>query len=286
MDERRGAIGADQFDAAVEEQITEQRRKDADKDEAGDAFGIENKSFSAGEFQDRRRDEHQRAAAHAEGEERERMHERPRAQHCRVERIDQQRHDEPHVAAVESDVEQNLETAAADDDDDAGERDADAAGLPQRQPVAEQNKTPQRDEQRADRLQQQTVDCGRVLQAVIGHRVVGREAGKREKRHQAGMLADDRPIADEMPRGEWQQNRESAGPADERQRYRRYMPGDEPAEYGIAGPEQGRQRQQQIRLVEQPAAGAARTLGWTLGWASDLRSRHAYPLSPTLRQVS
>ena len=41
MDERRRAIGADQFDAAVEEQIAEQRRKDADKGEARQAFGVE-----------------------------------------------------------------------------------------------------------------------------------------------------------------------------------------------------------------------------------------------------
>ena len=144
----------------------------------------------------------------------------------------------------------------ADDDDDAAERDADAAGLPQGQAVAEQRESPQRDEQRPDRLQQQAVDRGGVLQAVIGHRVVGGEAGEREQRHHPGVFADDRPIAPQMAGRERQQDQERAGPAAERKRHRRDMSDDEAAEHGIAGPEQRGQRQQQIRLVGQPAADA------------------------------
>ena len=65
------------------------------------------------------------------------MHQRPPAQHRRIERVDQKRDDEHQVAAVERDGEENGEAAVTDDDEDAGERHADAGGLPQRQPVAE-----------------------------------------------------------------------------------------------------------------------------------------------------
>ncbi len=143
------------------------------------------------------------------------------------------------------------------DDENAGERDADAASLAQRQPFAEQRKGPDRHEQRADRLQQQSVDGRRVLQAVIGHRVVDGEADERDQRQQAGVPADRRPIANEMSRGKRQQDQAGAAPADERERDRRHMPGNEAAEHGIARPEQRRERQQQIWLIEQPAAAAA-----------------------------
>ena len=42
MHERRGAVRADQFDAAIEKQIAEQRWKDADESEAQHALGVEN----------------------------------------------------------------------------------------------------------------------------------------------------------------------------------------------------------------------------------------------------
>jgi hypothetical protein len=118
----------------------------------------------------------------------------------------------------------------------AGERDADAAGLAQAEPVAEQRESPQRDEQRTDRLQQQAVDCGRVLQAVIGERVVGREAGQREHGHQSGVPADGRPIAHEMRRGERRHDQEGSAPANESERYRRHVAGDKTPEHDIAGP--------------------------------------------------
>src|SRR6185437_2905047 len=71
------------------------------------------------------------------------------------------------------------------------------------------------------------------------------------------MLPDDRPVAREMPHRERQQDHGGAGPADERERHRRTVADDETAQDGIAGPEQRGQREQQIRLVEQPAAAAA-----------------------------
>ena len=64
-------------------------------------------------------------------------------------------------------------------------------------------------------------------------------------------------------RAQMRRRRTAAGsgtrrPADEGERDRRNVPDDEAAEHGIAGPEQRRQRQQQIRLVEQPARARRR----------------------------
>ena len=141
-----------------------------------------------------------------------------------------------------------------DDGEDAGKRQADATGLAQRKTFAEQREAPQRHVQRRRRLQQQPVDRGRILQRVVSHHVVDGEAGEGEQRHDAGMLADRRPIAHQMRRRERQHDQEGAAPADAGQRNRRHMPDDITGDDGIAGPEQRGQRQQQIGLVEQPAA--------------------------------
>src|SRR5580700_1684484 len=81
VDERRGAVGADELDAAIEEQIAEQRREDADKGEAEKALGIEHHRPPAGDFKRDERDEQHRAAAHADDEKRQRMDRRPLAQY-------------------------------------------------------------------------------------------------------------------------------------------------------------------------------------------------------------
>jgi len=116
--------------------------------------------------------------------------------------------------------------------------------LSQCQSIAEQNERPQRDEQRRHRLQEQSVDRRGVLQAVIGHRVVGGKPGQREERQETGALADQGPIAREMRRGERQQQRQCPTPANDRQRNGRNMSDNEPANNDIAGPEQRRQREQ------------------------------------------
>jgi hypothetical protein len=182
MDKRRGAIGADQLDAAVEEKIAEQRRKDADKSECHERFGIERDRAAAGELQNHRRQEQRRAQAHADCEKRKRMHGRPLAQVGRIEPIRHERNHETDVATIELNAEQRGEAAGRDDDEDAGERDADAAGLPRRETVAEQREGPHSDEQRTDRLQEQSVNRGRELQTVVGHGVVDREPYKRDQR--------------------------------------------------------------------------------------------------------
>ena len=82
------------------------------------------------------------------------MQRRPLAQPGGIETIDCQRDQEPQVAAIEGNVSEDGETAATDDDENPGQRHADAAGLARRQPVAEQCEGPQRDEQRPYRLQQ------------------------------------------------------------------------------------------------------------------------------------
>src|SRR5580658_286501 len=130
MDERRGAVGADELDAAVEEQVAEQRREDADEGEAESTLGIEHHRSPAHDFEDDERNEKHRAAAHPDDEKRQRMDRRPLAQHGHVEAVEHQRDHEPDVALIERNAEQDRETAVADDDDDAAERDADATGLP------------------------------------------------------------------------------------------------------------------------------------------------------------
>ena len=92
MDERRGAVGADQLDAAVEAQIAEQRREDAHVGEAESALGIEHDrrvrsrlrhAMSGNADTPRRR--------HDDGEERQRMDRRPLAHHRRVDAEEHQR---------------------------------------------------------------------------------------------------------------------------------------------------------------------------------------------------
>src|SRR5580692_5358155 len=65
---------------------------------------------------------------------------------------------------------------------------------------------------------------------------------------------------------ERQQDQERASPAAERKRHRRDMSDNEASEHRIAGPEQRGERQQQIRLVGQPAADA--------GGSGSRRARH------------
>ena len=50
MHERRRSVGADQFDAAVEAEIAEQRREHAHKRKARQADGVENKRLPASDF--------------------------------------------------------------------------------------------------------------------------------------------------------------------------------------------------------------------------------------------
>jgi hypothetical protein len=74
------------------------------------------------------------------------MYRRPLAQRHRVVGIDQERDQKPYVTAVDADADESIEAAMTDNDEDAGERDADAAGLSRREPIAEQHKAPQGDE--------------------------------------------------------------------------------------------------------------------------------------------
>ena len=79
MHEWRGAVRADQIDAAVETKIAKQRRKHAHISDAGQADGVEHNGRRACEFPDQRRQEQHRPPTHADGEERQRMHRRPLA---------------------------------------------------------------------------------------------------------------------------------------------------------------------------------------------------------------
>ena len=152
--------------------------------------------------------------------------------------------------------------------------------LAQRQALAEQQKAPQRHEQRSARLHQQAVDRRGILQGVIGDRVVGGEAGEREQRQRADMLADRRPVPRERHRGEWQQDDERAAPAEAGEHQGRNVSGTQAADNRVDGPEQRGQGQQKIRLIEQSPVLAAARIGLCFRhecvspWRSRPRSVH------------
>src|SRR5580704_11557751 len=148
MDERRRAVGADQLDAAIEKKIAEERGKDADEGKAGQAFGVENRTVARGDFDENRRSKQEGAPAHADGKERQRVYGGPLAQIGRIEAVSRKGDQQADIAAIELNPEKHGEAAVADDDKDAGQRDADAAGLAQCQAVAKQRETEHRDEQR------------------------------------------------------------------------------------------------------------------------------------------
>src|SRR5215213_8306071 len=75
------------------------------------------------------------------------------------------------------------------------------------------------------------------------------------------MAADRAPVAHQVLPGEWQDDEKRDRPAQERQRYRRDMPGGEAADDGVAGPAKCCDREQQIGLVGEPAAGGTEANG-------------------------
>src|ERR1700741_2264222 len=101
MNERCRAVGADQLDAAIEKQITEQRRENTDEGEAQKAFHIERHGAATCELDDHGGNQKKRATAHVDDEKRERMNRRPPAQICGVKAVDHQRHKKADIAAVE-----------------------------------------------------------------------------------------------------------------------------------------------------------------------------------------
>jgi hypothetical protein len=89
--------------------------------------------------------------------------------------IDPERHQrgrEHDVAPVEADACERREIAVQDDDEHAEQRDRDAGELRTRQPHAEQHQRPQRHEQRSGRLDQQRVQCLRILHRPVRNCVV------------------------------------------------------------------------------------------------------------------
>src|SRR5262249_7971755 len=135
-----------------------------------------------------------------------------------------------------------------------GERNTDAAGLARRQTLAEQKEAPQRHKQRTARLHQQAVDRGGILQRVVGDRVVGREAGEREQRQRAYVLANRRPVTRERERGEGHQNDKRAAPAKTGKRQGRDVSGAQAADNRVDRPEQRAQGQKKIWLIEETGA--------------------------------
>ena len=255
VEERRGAVGADQLHAAIEAEIGDRRGKQRDIDQRQQVRRIDLHRRPREQFPDEQRDQAGRAGAEGEGDERQAVDVRAFQRQHRIDPEDRQRHDEDQVADVELDIRKRGEVAMQQDDEHAGHRQQDARRLRQRQPHAEQQQRPHRDHQRACRLQQQRVQRLGVLERPVLQGIERADAGDGEQDHDAEAAADRGPVADQMLPGERQDDQECERPAQERKRHRRDMAGGQPSDDGVAGPAQRGDAEQQIRLVGEPVPG-------------------------------
>ena len=200
------------------------------------------------------RQDHHRADAHRGDQEAHRMRRGTHAEHRGIDAVDHHRGQDPDVAAVERQVQQRLQRAVRRDDRDADQRQQHAGRLPQRRALAEQRERPDDDDQRPGRLQQQHVERGGAGQADIGHRVVGRDAGRRQQQHHAPVAQQDRRVLLQVGPGEADRDQERAGPAPVGERDRRHHAGDAAAKHDVAGPEQVGEDQQGPGGVPEPHA--------------------------------
>jgi hypothetical protein len=136
----------------------------------------------------------------------------------RQHRIEAENHhcdDEDEVALVELNAQKRGEIAVQKDQQHAHERHQDADRLRQRQPDAEQNQRPHRDDQRPGRLQQQRVQRLGMFERPILQRVEAADAGDGQRDHDAELAADRRPVPDEMLPGKGKKEQERERPAQE-----------------------------------------------------------------------
>src|SRR4029077_5912235 len=127
MNEWRRPVGADKLDAAIEAQITEDRRKNAEIEQEQRVGVVEHHRLAGTNLERQGGQQEHRPGRHADSEKRQRMDRRPQPENRDVKGIDQKRNDKPEVTLVERGGEQDLEAALADDHNNAGERDADAS---------------------------------------------------------------------------------------------------------------------------------------------------------------
>ncbi len=252
VDERRGAIGPDQDDAAVEKEIAEDRGKQDGVAERQRRRQVEHRPFAGDHFRGHQRRQQQCAAGHRAGEQRERVDLRPFRHQCRIDAEHQQGECQHDVALVDVHAGDGREVAVQQDGEHAGQRNRDAECLRECQPHAEQHQRPQRHEQRPGRLDQQTVQRLGIAQAVIGQHIVGGVAGERQQKQHRHRPANDRPVAPQIRPRHRQDDRHRTGPSDAGQRVGRNVSDHETSEHQVAGPEQRGQAEQQIGLVDQP----------------------------------
>ena len=95
MDKRRSAVGANKFNATVEEQIAEERRKDAKVDQAERADIIEHDRLPIRDLQRHPWQQQYRAATRSDGEKGQGMDCRPQSQNRDIKGVNQKRNDKP-----------------------------------------------------------------------------------------------------------------------------------------------------------------------------------------------
>src|SRR5262249_22221693 len=253
MKERGRAVGADQLNAAVEAEIGDRRRKYRDIDERQHVLGIERHHWPAMKFPDEERNQAGGATAESEADQREGMYRGALQCQHRIKPETDHRNAEDQVTLVEANAGKRRDVAAGQDYQHTNERDQHAERLRQRQAYAEKDQGPYRDDERASGLQQQRVQRLRMFERPILHRVEDTDAGKRKHYHYWKLSANCGPILIQVLPGKGQDQEERERPAQERQRHRRDVACGEAADYGIGGPAQRGNAQQEIGLVCNPA---------------------------------
>ena len=196
VEERRGAVGADQLHTAIEAEIGQRRGKHRDIEQRQQIVGVDLHHRTREQFPDEQRDQAGRAAAEGEGDKRQAVDRRAASttapNRARRSTSATMKMRSPLLnsmfdSVVRSPCSRITSTPASDS--------SDRRRPAPRQPHAEQDQRPHRDDQRPGGLQQQRVERLGMLERPILQGVEGADAGDREHDHDAELAADRAPVA-------------------------------------------------------------------------------------------
>jgi len=119
--ERRRPVRPDHLDAAIVEQIRDQRRKNHDIGKRGEGRSVPDGILPGRDLGEEKRRQQKAAPAEQHQCEAEGVDRRALAEQRRVEGVDDLSHKPPDVALVEVKMQQRFQAAAGDDNHDAGE---------------------------------------------------------------------------------------------------------------------------------------------------------------------
>ena len=175
------------------------------------------------------------------------------AQQCGVDRPAGRRAEDPDVADREADRKQHADVAAADDGDDAYQRERDAERLNHAQRLAVDGACEHDDEDRRGGVDQPDVGRSRGVGADIDEGAAHPHAERAEHQKVAPFVTDRPALAPQRAGGEGRQHDQGDGPAPERQGDRRDRVGGRPCDQHVGGEQGGRDEQQHhgnLPLVE------------------------------------